>query len=96
MPVSDLLPGLSPALPAAPTPWLKKCINRWHLSDPYDATIPDDVWKAYYQERAALDWWTEADGRDDQDGMSQLSSENEPEWPEKFPKPKMNQFTRDD
>ena len=90
MSASDLLPDLDAKLPATPGSWLKKCIDRWSLVAPYDPTVTEAKWEKYYKERAALDWWTEANGRDDHDDQLSLKPEDEPEWKEDFPMPKMD------
>ncbi|CAE6468878.1 unnamed protein product [Rhizoctonia solani] len=35
--------------------WAAKCVDRWCLLAPYNTTITEDQWKAYYEERSALD-----------------------------------------
>ncbi|CAE6467109.1 unnamed protein product, partial [Rhizoctonia solani] len=35
--------------------WAAKCVDRWCLLAPYNTTITEDQWKAYYKERSALD-----------------------------------------
>ncbi|KAG9100983.1 hypothetical protein FS749_011263 [Ceratobasidium sp. UAMH 11750] len=35
--------------------WGAKCVERWCLLPPFDTSITEDQWKAYYLERSALD-----------------------------------------
>ncbi|KAB5588607.1 hypothetical protein CTheo_7947 [Ceratobasidium theobromae] len=35
--------------------WGKKCVERWCLLPPYDTRITEAQWKAYYEERTALE-----------------------------------------
>ncbi|CAE6405949.1 unnamed protein product [Rhizoctonia solani] len=37
------------------TKWARRCIDKWCLLPPYDRSIKEKHWKAYYEERSALD-----------------------------------------
>lgn len=51
------LPRPSPLLSG---PWLGRCIERWGLVAPYDPTVSEEQWQKYFQERATLEWHTQA------------------------------------
>ncbi|KAH7345425.1 hypothetical protein B0J17DRAFT_639849 [Rhizoctonia solani] len=46
-------PGWSRAKPTRK--WAKKCVEKWCLLPPYNRNITETQWKAYYEERSALD-----------------------------------------
>jgi hypothetical protein len=96
------LPGLKMALPASAGPWLKKCVERWHLVAPFDLSVTEAAWQKYYKERAALDWFTLANGLSQRKRPMPTKNEMEycpidvaeprtnlPAWTEDFPKPKL-------
>lgn len=93
-----MLPGLLRAEPADAGPWLQRCIARWRLTAPFDPSVTESQWEDYYMERAALDWWTEANGckepkSDGGAGASDdASADKEPEWKEDFDKPSMGTY----
>ena len=59
-------------------------VESWGLLSPYD---PQAAWERYFQERAALDWWTAASRRvGDQDDREWEARPPLP-WPEDFPQP---------
>jgi hypothetical protein len=106
-PLPHRLPGLKMKLPAR-KPWLKRCVTRWNLLAPFDTSnVTEQDWEAYYKERAALDWYTLANGlsrrkrplpkANDRDSHSRPLDVAEPlvnfpRWKEDFPKPYMAQY----
>jgi hypothetical protein len=59
-PKAQLAPIFSAALPQSMGPWLAKCVERWGLGPPYDSSCSEAHWRAYYKERAALDFLLKA------------------------------------
>ncbi|CUA70515.1 mitochondrial protein [Rhizoctonia solani] len=63
LPASKLEKGIVPTWTGRPEwtqdkptgEWGMKCVDRWCLLPPYDITITEEQWKAYYDERSALD-----------------------------------------
>jgi hypothetical protein len=97
---AQLCAGLLPEIPGALGKWAAKCIDRWRLVAPFDPSVTETQWKAYYQERAALDWWTEANGcvfhsseytTDDRRSTEDYDDHGKhfslPPWTEDFPNP---------
>jgi hypothetical protein len=88
-------PEVAPAappddMPPDAGPWLQKCVGRWQLIAPFDKTIIDGHWEAYYKERAALDWYTNV-----ANGFYSVFSD-EVEWTEDFPQPEMESLDNRD
>ncbi|KAG8735017.1 hypothetical protein FRC11_003513, partial [Ceratobasidium sp. 423] len=62
-PASKLEKGITPTWAGRPEwsqdkptgEWGAKCVDRWCLLAPYDVTITEEQWEAYYGERSALD-----------------------------------------
>ncbi|KAK9811130.1 hypothetical protein WJX73_005087 [Symbiochloris irregularis] len=46
---------LRPALPVGAGPWMQRCVKTWKLAPPYNASVSEETWEAYFKERAALD-----------------------------------------
>ncbi|CAE6532298.1 unnamed protein product [Rhizoctonia solani] len=63
LPASKLVKGATPTWSDNPEwtqdkptgEWAAKCVDRWCLLAPYNTTITDEQWKAYHEERSALD-----------------------------------------
>jgi hypothetical protein len=91
-------PALLQALPSDAGPWLKRCVNRWHLVAPFDTTISEKQWEQYYKERLSLDWFTnEAKGHseDDKDFYDEFLRRSDyplVEWTEDFPPPRFSPY----
>lgn len=104
-PSTTFLPNLLDECPSAAGPWLRRCVDRWNLIAPFDPAVTEMQWRAYYKERAALDWWVASNGGkgipkdDDADGDENLNDDDGlvlPEWKEDFPLVDMGSYPNDE
>lgn len=42
-------------MPAPTGPWLARCIEHWGLLAPFDPSVTEAQWEAYFKERAATE-----------------------------------------
>ena len=93
------------AIPEHVGEWAGKCIQRWSLIPPFDPSVSEAGWRAYYEERATLDWWIKANGcigcsedsdedEDDFDYKTATKDNGEPLplWEENFPRPRLESY----
>ena len=85
-----------------------RCVNRWNLAAPFDSSVSESQWEAYYKERAALDYFYASNGgkgcpkdddSDDTNNEEESANPSEtlgmPKWTEDFPLVSMRPYPRD-